>query len=97
MPRLLFSVVTILVLLLLACSPAEARGWRRAQRSAPAPQAKFADEGPAHVAPLRAAPVDPRAIYPKYYGGFHARALQDIGIPTGDRGIRGNGIYANPW
>jgi hypothetical protein len=58
---------------------------------------QVADEGPAHVAPLRAAPVDPRAIYPKYYGGFHARALQDIGIPTGDRGIRGNGIYANPW
>jgi hypothetical protein len=97
MPRLLFSVVTILVLLFVACTPAEARGWRRANRSPSAPHAKFATQHPVHAAPLHTPPVDPRAIYPKYYGGFHTRALQDIGIPTGDRGIRGNGIYANPW
>lgn len=35
--------------------------------------------------------------YSKYYGGFHARYFQDIGIPPGDIGIRGNGIYATPW
>jgi hypothetical protein len=38
-----------------------------------------------------------RELYPKYEGGFHARQLQNIGIPTGDVGIRGNGIYMNPW
>lgn len=84
MPRLLFAIITVVVLLVVACSPAEARGWRRAGRSA-------------SQQPAPAAPLDARAIYPKYYGGFHARALQDIGIPTGDRGLRGNGIYANPW
>ncbi len=28
--------------------------------------------------------------YPQYYGGFHARYFQDIGVPSGDRGLRGN-------
>ncbi len=27
--------------------------------------------------------------YPKYYGGFHARELNAIGTPPGDRGFRG--------
>jgi hypothetical protein len=42
-------------------------------------------------------PSDARELYPKYIGGFHARALQNIGVPSGDIGIRGNGIYMNPW
>jgi hypothetical protein len=36
-------------------------------------------------------------LYPKYEGGFHARHLQNIGIPDRDIGIRGNGIMLNPW
>ena len=35
--------------------------------------------------------------YPKYYGGFHARYFQDMGIPSGDIGLRGNGIFMTPW
>ena len=35
--------------------------------------------------------------FPKYYGGFHARYFQDLGVPPGDIGLRGNGIYATPW
>ena len=35
--------------------------------------------------------------YSKYYGGFHSRYFQDIGIPSGDIGTRGNGIYTTPW
>ena len=35
--------------------------------------------------------------YPKYYGGFHARYFQDLGMPPGDIGLRGNGIYPTPW
>lgn len=27
--------------------------------------------------------------YPQYYGGFHARHLQNLGYPPGDRGLRG--------
>lgn len=38
-----------------------------------------------------------RAAYPKYYYGFHSRSMQNIGVPTGDIGIRGNGITASPW
>ena len=36
-------------------------------------------------------------LYPKYYGAFHYRHLDNIGIPTGDIGIRGNGLYMSPW
>ncbi|MEO8495849.1 MAG: hypothetical protein ABI614_12310 [Planctomycetota bacterium] len=36
-------------------------------------------------------------LYPKYYGSFHYRHLDNIGIPHGDIGIRGNGIYMSPW
>ena len=51
------------------------------------------ETGPIH----RSAPLDPRAVYPQYQGGFHSRALQNIGVPTGDIGIRGNGFMMNPW
>jgi len=36
-------------------------------------------------------------LYPKYYGSFHYRHLDNIGIPHGDIGPRGNGIYMSPW
>lgn len=35
--------------------------------------------------------------YPKYTGGFHANYFRDMGVPPGDVGIRGNGIYLSPW
>ena len=35
--------------------------------------------------------------YPKYYGAFHSSHFSNIGIPSGDRGFRGNGIYWTPW
>jgi hypothetical protein len=41
-----------------------------------------------------------RDVYPQYYGGIHARNVQNIGIPSGDIGIRGNGgvgVGWNPW
>jgi hypothetical protein len=38
-----------------------------------------------------------QGYYSQYYGGFHARHLQNIGVPTGDIGIRGNGITTTPW
>jgi hypothetical protein len=37
------------------------------------------------------------AVYPKYQAGFHSRHLQNIGIPSGDIGLRGNSIFLNPW
>lgn len=35
--------------------------------------------------------------YPKYIGGFHASHYYNIGVPHGDIGFRGNGIYWAPW
>ena len=35
--------------------------------------------------------------YPKYIGGFHANYFRDLGVPPGDIGLRGNGIYIAPW
>ena len=37
------------------------------------------------------------SYYPKYEGGFHARHYQNLGVPPGDIGIRGNGISWTPW
>ena len=37
------------------------------------------------------------ANYPKYFGGFHSSHYYDLGIPNGDKGFRGNGIYWTPW
>jgi hypothetical protein len=38
-----------------------------------------------------------RKVYPQYYWGFHARHLQNVGVPTGDVGRGGNGFTINPW
>ena len=34
---------------------------------------------------------------PKYYDGFHARYFDTLGVPSGDVGLRGNGIYWMAW
>ena len=33
----------------------------------------------------------------RYIGGFHYTYFQDLGIPTGDIGLRGNGVIWRPW
>jgi hypothetical protein len=38
-----------------------------------------------------------QSVHPKYQSGFHARDMQNLGIPTGDIGLRGNGIFWTPW
>jgi len=35
--------------------------------------------------------------YPKFYGGFHSSYFHNMGLPPGDIGPRGNGIYPTPW
>lgn len=37
------------------------------------------------------------AVYPRYEAGFHARYFENIGIPSGDVGLRGNSMFLNPW
>jgi hypothetical protein len=84
--------------LLAAGHDAQAAGrWRAAREARRAAQQQFQEQQlPAAV--IRRPPIsDPREIYPQYQGGFHSRALQNIGVPTGDIGIRGNGFMMNPW
>jgi hypothetical protein len=38
-----------------------------------------------------------RAVYPKYYWGFHAREFENLGLPHGDQGVVGNGLTRTPW
>lgn len=38
-----------------------------------------------------------RARYPKFQYGFHSSYFHNMGLPPGDIGIRGNGIYMTPW
>jgi hypothetical protein len=35
--------------------------------------------------------------YPKYIGAFHYSHYSNLGVPSGDLGFRGNGIYWSPW
>ena len=34
-------------------------------------------------------PYDANERYPQFYGGFHYRHYSELGIPPGDRGLRG--------
>ena len=93
--------VTILVLTailwLLVGSPLAAAGRARGKL--------FARPGSTYTATTRvefsrpAARYYPTAeeLYPKYYGSFHYRHLDNLGVPTGDIGLRGNGLYWSPW
>lgn len=35
--------------------------------------------------------------FPKFYGGFHSSHFSNLGVPSGDLGFRGNGVYWAPW
>lgn len=73
----------------------EAGGWgrrlsRRPSLRATSPQYRYG-------MPFRYSYPTASELYPKYYGSFHYRHLDNIGVPTGDIGIRGNGLYMSPW
>jgi hypothetical protein len=51
---------------------------------------------PAWQSPARYQPTDDDR-YSKYYGSFHYRHLDNIGVPSGDIGLRGNGLYWSAW
>ena len=96
--RLILAFLAALLLIVATSHDAQAAGrWRAAREARRAAQQQMHEQQfPADV--VRRPPIsDPREIYPQYQGGFHSRALQNIGIPTGDIGIRGNGIMMNPW
>ena len=76
-------LVAMTATIVLTATSAEAAGGRRRTR----PPVYLSQQG-----------AYGRYLYPQYYGGIHARQLQNIGIPTGDIGIRGNGgVTMFPW
>jgi hypothetical protein len=40
---------------------------------------------------------DPGSGNQRYIGGFHYTHFQNIGIPSGDIGLRGNAYHWRPW
>ena len=91
---LLIVATTVLVFAVPEADAAGRRRWfDRGRIESGYVKSNHVESGPVHRAP----PLDPRAVYPQYQGGFHSRSLQNIGVPTGDIGIRGNGFMMNPW
>ena len=64
------------------------------QKSNSAPVRRF---GPGSFNKQAAIGAYGRAVYPKYYWGFHAREFQNIGVPHGDIGTLGSGLQRDPW
>jgi hypothetical protein len=91
--RSLATLLIVAAAVLVFAVPEAAAAGRRRWIDRGHVRSNYVESGPVHRAP----PLDPRAVYPQYQGGFHSRSLQNIGVPTGDIGIRGNGFMMNPW
>jgi hypothetical protein len=91
MGRIVLFVTSLTVLLGGSEALAGGRRQRLVERvhEAPAP--------PAVVRGRTPAAARDSGRYPKFTGGFHSRELQNIGVPTGDTGLRGNGFSMYPW
>lgn len=77
------TTLGMLALALGLAAPLESDAAPRRRAGGPSKQAQVAALG--------------RATYPRYYHSLHARQIQNIGVPTGDIGLRGNGITWTPW
>ena len=85
--------IVVLVIAFGESSLSNAGPFRHLKRSKPAMVRQRGDYKSSHYDRVR----EWNRYYPKYYGGFHARHFDTLGIPTGDIGLRGNGIYMMPW
>ena len=95
--RNIWVLLAVAAVLLLAANDCQAgrRGWLR---NPPDPTPLVGDgQGSEHTPPGYPRYQYSKQVYPKYYYGFHARQMQNIGVPSGDVGLRGNGIMYNPW
>ncbi len=75
-------------------SQPEKFGFQAVEPAAPSRRHFFALRPYSTQAELHAEQAE---AFPKYYGGFHSSHFTDVGLPTGDQGFRGNGIYWAPW
>jgi hypothetical protein len=97
--QFLFTVITAAIVLSTVAT-GEAAGRRFAHRHGPSPTALYGSYGTPHNLPAnyRYNPYYAfKAMNPQYYGGIHARTTQNIGMPNGDIGLRGNGLTLTPW
>jgi hypothetical protein len=83
----LAGAVVVLLLITVAASAAGPRRWFRETRPLTYP----------NYGSYRRQYRELNYFYPKYRDGFHARYFESLGLPSGDRGPRGNGLYATPW
>ncbi len=90
------------LLLCVLTRPIDAGEWRQlhARQADRAPMADTRFYGSV-TGPGRVVAVRPwayyRGKYPRYVGGFHAREIQNLAVPSGDVGLRGNGLFWSPW
>jgi hypothetical protein len=86
------SVLTIVTLIVVATTAADAADgpFRRALRLPPIDAPRVYDDPTGHYRHYRYDPPwEQPDLYPKWYGGFHSRALTTLGYPHGDIGLRG--------
>ena len=96
--RYSLALLSALALLTTIASPCPAAGRHGWLKGPPDPTPLVGDgNGSEHVPPGYPRYEYSKANYPKYYYGFHARYMQNMGVPTGDVGLRGNSIRWNPW
>lgn len=93
------STISILLcaaaLTLIVESQTDAAGGRRARVARPVQEA-YTPPVTARVPGTNRAALD-TGRYPRFQGAFHSRELQNIGVPTGDQGLRGNSFSVYPW
>lgn len=100
MARIPFILGLLAVAVLLTTCDAEAagrRGWRSRSAHRAAAHPLHLSAPPTARGSTSPADLYYRSLYPKYQTGFHARETQNLGIPTGDIGLRGNGMFWTPW
>ncbi len=101
MKRLILALTVTTVATCLATATADAAGgpfvkWRGRGKPAAKVRSKASDAhvyhgfGYSHYHSVDDA-------YPRYIGAFHSRYFNDLGIPSGDVGIRANTVQMLPW
>lgn len=90
-------VLSLTMILLPASFSWGGERWKvQVRRSAAAPAPTMEMRQRAHYAQAKATGID-LGPFPQFTGGFHAREMQNLGVPPGDVGLRGNGFSMLPW
>jgi hypothetical protein len=96
--RLRIALIAVLFIFALApCSHAQLFGGRLVLGRNHSPWQPLFQPGPRRAPTYDEYYHYMNSHFPKYYGGFHANYFQSLGVPPGDVGLRGNGIFPSPW